>query len=207
MTRLTKRLHLSAASWADALDFVGPRVRTSLAGWALLALGLVAVLHGAERMDASQQAWDEAESTLKRLQRGGQRMAVTTQALAPSGRDPATAEPALAEGAWQHAGQLAQVLGFDWANVLRRVDTVADQEQVVLLQFSLDLAALGSGPDAQPEIKLQAAVRDDAHALQWLEAAGPYASLRSRERLSTPFDTRHGSYAWRVDVSIRGGGP
>lgn len=207
MKAMITRWRPSPQPWSDTLDFVGPRVRTSVVGWALLALGLVAVLHGTDRMDAARLAMDEAQTTLKRLQRGGRQMAVHTQAAASQAQDEALTAPELGATGWQHAAQLAQGLGFEWADVLGRIEDTADKEQVVLLQLSLDLATLGAGPDTQPELKLQAAVRDDAHALQWLEHAGPNVSLRSRERLTAPFTTSRGTYAWRVDMSIRGGRP
>jgi hypothetical protein len=197
----------SPASWSDELDFIGPRVRTSVLGWALLALGLVAVLRANDLAEASQQSLAEAQSLIKRLERGSRQVAVQEKAVAAVVQAHQDEVPALDDAGWHHAAQLAQWLGFDWARTLDQVDAASDGDHAVLTQFNLDLATLASGPDTQPELKVQAAVRDDVNALRWMELLGPNASLRTRDRLTAPFVTRHGDYAWRVDVVIEGGQP
>ncbi|RTL31632.1 MAG: hypothetical protein EKK47_07185 [Burkholderiales bacterium] len=193
--------------WADQLDFIGPRVRTSVMAWAVLALGLAAVVHAVEAMDASQQALVEAQQTYKRLQRGSRQAEVRTKVEFAAKQKQQDAVPVLDQGGWRHAAQVAQWLGFGWRDVLERVDQAADGEHAVLMQFNLDLSTLASGPDVAPELKLQAAVRDDVNALQWMSAMGPKASLRTRDRLNTPFTTRFGDYTSRVDVVLAGGQP
>lgn len=210
--------------WADELDFIGPRVRTSVVGWALLALGLVAVMHSADQVDRSEQALSEAQATLRRLARAGHqdalRQKVAAQALAPAGQGrrgreagaPAMAAspdgaPTLTPAGWQHAAQLALWLAYPWQATLDHVDEASVREHAVLTAFSLDLSTLGSAPGAGPEWKLQAAVQSDVNALQWVQALGPQASLRSREALDAPFTTTRGTYAWRVDAQLREGRP
>lgn len=193
--------------WADELDFIGPRVRTSVMGWALLALGLVAALHAAELADQSEQALADAQAVVKRLERGARQQAVREQVVSKVRQEEIDAAPTLNANGWRHAAQLALWLGYPWHDTLAHVDETAFQEQAVMTLLSLDLSTLGTGEDVQPEMKLQAAVRSDVAALQWMQALGPQASLRSRERLTTPFSTARGSYEWRVDVVMNGGRP
>jgi hypothetical protein len=198
---------LSPAAWSDELDFIGPRVRTSVLGWALLALGLVAALRANDLAEASQQSLLDAQVLIKRLERGSRQVAVQEQAVAAVVQAHQDEVPALDEAGWRHAAQLSQWLGFDWRRALDQVDAASDGDHAVLTQLNLDLSTLASGPEALPELKVQAAVRDDVNALRWMELLGPHATLRTRDRLSAPFVTRHGDYAWRVDVVVEGGQP
>ncbi len=193
--------------WAEGLNFLGPRVRTSFWGWALLALGVVAALHAADRAAAVQDELTEAQAVVKRLQRGERQVSVQAQAASAAQATQAASAPELKEEGWRHAAQLAQWLGFPWADTLDHIDAASLQHKAVLAQFSLDLATLASNEGVQPDLKLQAAVIDDTAALQWLEALGPQAMLRAREPLNAPFLTSQGRYAWRLDVVTTGGTP
>ena len=194
--------------WAAGLNFLGPRVRTSFWGWALLALGVVAALHAADRAAAVQGELTEAQAVVKRLQRGERQVSVQAQAQAQAAQaTQAASAPELQAESWRHAAQLAQWLGFPWADTLDHIDATSLKHKAVLAQFSLDLATLASNEGVQPDLKLQAAVIDDTAALQWLAALGPQAMLRAREPLNTPFLTAQGRYAWRLDAVTTGGTP
>jgi len=196
-----------AFGWAEGLNFLGPRVRSSFWGWALLALGVVATLHAADRAAAVQDELADAQAVVKRLQRGERQVSVQAQAASAVEATHAARVPELKEEGWRHAAQLAQWLGFPWEDTLDHIDATSLKHKAVLAQFSLDLSTLASNEGVQPDLKLQAAVTDDKAALQWLEALGPQAMLRAREPLNAPFNTTQGSYAWRLDVVTTGGTP
>lgn len=193
--------------WAEGLNFLGPRVRTSFWGWALLALGVVAALHAGDRAASVQDELAEAQAVVKRLQRGERQVSVQAQAASAADATHAARVPELKEEGWRHAAQLAQWLGFPWEDTLDHIDATSLKHKAVLAQFSLDLSTLASNDGVQPDLKLQAAVIDDTAALQWLEALGPQAMLRAREPLNAPFNTAQGNYAWRLDVVTTGGTP
>lgn len=197
--------------WAEALNRTGPRVRTGFWGWALLALGVVLMLHVADEATEVQAAQADAQATLQRLQRGERQLALADQARARAVSRPTegsgAAAPVLQGEGWRHAAQLALWLGHPWMATLDALDEQSWRSGVVLSRFSLDLATLGQGPGAQPEAQLQAAVRDDAQALQWLQALGPEVSLRTREPLAQPFTTPRGTYGLRIDAVRRQGLP
>ncbi len=190
--------------WAEGLNFLGPRVRTSFWGWALLALGALAALHAADAALAMQDDLAEAQAVIKRLQRGERQLSLRAQAASAAQAAQVASAPGLKDEGWRQAAQLAQWLGFPWADTLDHIDAASVQQKAVLTRFSLDLSALASNEGVQPELKLQAAVLDDQAALQWLEALGPLATLRAREPLDAPFNTVQGNYAWRVDVVTSG---
>ncbi len=193
--------------WAEGLNFLGPRVRTSFWGWALLAIGVLGALHAADRASAVQAEQAEAEAIVKRLQRGDRQLNVAAQAASAVQEAHASNTPELKPESWRQAAQLAQWLGFPWADTLDHIDAASFKQKAVLTQFSLDLSALASNEGVQPDLKLQATVIDDKAALQWLEALGPQAMLRTREPLAVPFSTSQGTYAWRLDVITTGGLP
>ena len=83
----------------------------------------------------------------------------------------------------------------------------ASAEQAVMLSFSLDIATLGSKPNTFPDVRVAAAVRDDASALRWAQALGASGQLLSRERLSSSFTAIAGQYDWRAQASWPGGTP
>ena len=197
---------ISPPQWAQELDFVGPRLSPSPWSWLLLLLGLVAlgvVLPQVQEV-AVQQA--ESQATLKRLQRAvhQQTLASRVPKAALSKVDQA---PALLPEAARHAAQMAQWLGYPWLDLLDQVDAAAKAEQAVMLGFNLDLSTLGSRADSAPDVRLSAAVRDDASALRWVQAQGGAAQLLSRERLSTPFLAAAGNYEWRAEALLVGGAP
>lgn len=203
---------MPVSGWAEGLNFVGPRVRTSFWGWALLAFGLIGLWHAADLRQQVQGELQEAQSLIDRLQRGERAQAVVDpRPLKTAQADAATATPAAApslhDEGWRQASQLAQWLGHPWAQTLDHVDAASLQEGAVLMQFSLDLATLGSQAGVVPEMRLQAAVIDDASAWRWLQALGPKAVMRSREPLAEGFATSRGAYALRVDVIGSGGRP
>lgn len=192
--------------WARELDFVGPRFSPSPWSWLALLLGLLAwgaILPQVQQLDVEQQ---EAQAVLKRLQRAEHQQAVMAKAPA-SHATPAEQAPGLSAESARHAAQMAQWLGYPWLAVLSQAEDAAKAEGAVMLGLSLDLATLGSKADVTPDVRLSAAVRDDASALRWVQAQGPSAQLLSRERLSTPFVAASGPYDWRAEAVIAGGTP
>ena len=211
-TRLVPGGHAVASrhdGWAEGLNFLGPRVRTSFWGWALLALGVIGALYAADRAAAVQDELTEAQAVVKRLQRGERQLTVQVQAREAEAAQAtqALSAPELKDEAWRQAAQLAQWLGFPWADTLDHVDATSLKHKAVLSQFSLELSTLASNEGVQPDLKLQVAVTDDLAALRWLEALGPQAVLRAREPLSAPFATSQGQYTLRLDALTTGGAP
>jgi hypothetical protein len=193
-------------AWADALDFVGPRVRTASWSWTLLLAGVVAVAWVVPQVNQAEQALVDAQADLKRLQRAAhqQKLAQTAPVRPDAKADQA---PALGSESARQAAQLAQWLGYPWMTTLSGLEEAAKAEHAVMLSLSLDVASLGARPDAWPEAHLGAAVTDDAAALRWVQAQGPSAQLVSRERLSTPFAVGSANYGWRVEAVVAGGAP
>jgi hypothetical protein len=200
------RHKLRAPAWAGELDFVGPRARTAPWAWGLLLAGLLALAWVLPQLTQVEADLQEAQQTLKRLDRAAHQQAVAAQApqVLP---DKADLAPPLSGDSAQHAAQLAQWLAYPWMRVMDQVDAAAHGEQAVMLSFSLDLATLGSKPGVWPEVRVSAAVRDDASALRWAQAQGPSAQLLSRERLGTTFVAANGQYDWRAETSWAGGTP
>ncbi len=204
---------LRAPRWRDELDFLGPRVRTSLVAWALLALGLVAVLHATDVLDASRQALDEAQADVRRLERAQHQARLSQQARQVSVKASMASRdgvPELDANGWRRAAEMAHGLGFDWLGAMDHIHATAAQEQVALTRLSLDLGAVQpgagtSGAGTGPAWRMQAAVREDAQALQWLDSLGRGASLRSRDKLPTAVDTPGGSLAWRIEATFEQG--
>lgn len=197
---------LSRPQWAQELDFVGPRVRTAPWAWALLLAGLVAVATELPLISQADADLLEAQTTLKRLQRAAhqQRLAAATpRASQAEGDAVATLTPESA----RRAAQVAQWLAYPWMAVIGQAESAAHTEQAVLLSFNLDLATLGSAPDAWPAAHVSAAVRDDASALRWAQAHGAHAQLLSRERLAASFESVAGTYDGRAEAMWPGGAP
>ena len=219
MNKLPPFLSGSASlPWAEGLNFVGPRVRTSFWGWALLAFGLIGVWHAFDLHRQSQSQLDDATEVVARLRRGaaGEARPVSTPVASGQGRakgagadqgKPGDQAPVLKDEGWRQAAQLALWMGHPWQATLDHVDATALQEGAVLMQFSLDLSSLGTQAGVMPEMRLQAAVIDDGAAWRWLQALGPRATMRSREPLAQGFSTARGAYALRVDVIGAGGQP
>ena len=198
--------------WAESLNFLGPRVRTGVWGWALLGLGLLACLHVADQASGLQSELDEARVSLQRLQHGERTQAVREAAAVKAAMgggegSAADAAPALQSDGWVRAAQLAQWLSYDWLRTLDRVDVASLDQHAVLMQLHLDLSTLGLAPGSQPELHLQAAVLDDDAALQWVQSLGPQATLITRDGLSSSFSSTPGTYAWRAEAVTSGAQP
>lgn len=200
------RLTWRAPRWARLLDFVGPRVDTAVWSWLVLAAGLLAAGMLAPQLDQMEQERQEARASLQRLQRAAHQQ--TLAATAPAMPDDKGAlAPPLTPDTAARAAQLAQWLGYPWMAVMRQIETTAQAEQAVMLSFSLDIATLGSKAGKLPDIRVSAAVQDDASALRWAQAQGPSAQLLSRERLGTSFTAAAGQYDWRVEATWSGDEP
>ncbi|MDE2401304.1 MAG: hypothetical protein KGL90_06535 [Burkholderiales bacterium] len=208
------RRRASIGAWAEALDFVGPRLHTALWAWALLVGGLAAGVYVSDEAQLALNARNDGQLALHRLQRAQHQLAVAKTApraasVAASGASAAKANvaPVLSTAAVRQAARVAQLLAYPWPTVIERIEQSAASEQAVLTSLSLDLATLGSRPDARPEVRLLAAVRDDASALRWAQAHGEGAQLLARTPLSNSFDTSQGRYAWQAEASWSGGQP
>lgn len=177
--------------WLDELDVVGPRWRASVWAWAVLALGLAMSVHAWQVVQAAQGEWQAAHDEVERLTRADQRVKRSVS-VAPSAGP--TSAPMLEPAGWRRAAELAQALARDWPAVLDRTALEAAEQKMLLTQWSLD-------PQGRV-LSLQAWARDDDSPLVWLGTMGPQAELQSRERLSTPVDTRWGAYVWRVQVRV-----
>jgi len=216
MTRLSTwfkqhaRPHASQADWADELDFVGPRVRTALWSWVLLLAGLTGAAWVWPMVTQADADMAQAQLDLKRLQRAVHQHALEIKA-AQAAQDPSAQDRGQAPGqtgltpeAMRHAAELAQSLGYPWLKVITQVEQAAQAEKAVMLAFSLDIGNLATAADAQPEVRLLAAVRDDESALRWAQTLGSTAQLRGREKLSAPFTSPSGTYEWRVEAAWSG---
>ena len=183
--------------WLDELDVVGPRWRASVWAWAVLVLGLAMGLNAWLVVEAVQTEHQAAQEEVDRLTRAEQRVtrAVSTApAPALTSTTSPTAAPVLEPAGWRRAAELAQALARDWPALLDSTALEAAEQKMLLTQWSLD-------PEGQV-LSLQAWARDDDSPLVWLGTMGPQAELQSRERLTTPVDTRWGAYVWRVQVRV-----
>ncbi|MGE5452835.1 MAG: hypothetical protein ACM3VZ_13465 [Acidobacteriota bacterium] len=188
-------------NWAHQLDFVGPRVATSVWGWGLLVVGLCLALQGADQVRSLQQAQADEQASLARLQRAEhQRQVAAAPLRAASGAQAAWSSEAL-----QSAQGVVRLLAYPWASVVNRVEQAALQEQALLLSFSLNQDLPLTDARAAVAVRLTAAVPTDEAALRWCQAHGDGAQLLSRERLSTPAPSPQGDYPWRAEVSWIGG--
>ncbi len=195
-------------AWADQLDFVGPRVRTARWSWVCLLAGVVAVAWVIPEVNEAQAELAQAHADVARLRRAAHQADVVRRAVAVGQpATPADAAPPLTGDAARQAAQLAQWLAYPWLKQLARVEAAAQAEQAVMLSFSLDLSPLASRPDAWPEMRLAAAVRDDVAALRWTQTLSPQAQLLSRERLSTPITVGAATFEWRVEALLGGATP
>lgn len=195
------------AHWAEALDFVGPRVRVAMGSWALLVGALAASMAVAEQAQTLATAQDDVQTTLRRLERAQHQKALALAAPRAASSPHAT-DPALTPAALKQAARVSQLLAYPWPAVIGRLEQAAQQERAVLMGFSLDINSLGGKLDALPPARLQAALPDDAAALRWVAAHGEGAQLVGRDALATPFDTVQGHYALRAEASwAAGAGP
>lgn len=204
----------SHPTWAESLNFAGPRVRASFWSWALLALGLIASVHALELSSQVDEAQGAAQAELLRL-RAHVAAPVPPKQVAPDAstavkRDEkpiAVQAPALPPQAWSSAAQLAAWLGHPWAAVLDHVDATAHQRGIALIRFQLDLGTWGTRAEQALSWRAQAAVPDDEAALAWVQALGPQAELQRRDALAQPVPSERGTLTWRIDVSASGGRP
>jgi len=99
--------------WAREIDFVGPRHRTSVWGWVLLGLGLLAAAYSAERLTQVEQEQLDAQAQMHRLTRAQrqQQLVVKAQDLAQTASSPEGAVPTLARADWRRAAQRGPVAG------------------------------------------------------------------------------------------------
>jgi hypothetical protein len=191
---------LRPASWSEALDFVGPRVRVALWSWAVLVGGLAACMAVSEQAQQSLASRDEAQAQWRRLERAQHQQALARAQPRAAKASESAAAPTLDDDTARKAARVAQLLAYPWAAVIERVEQSAQQERAVLTGFSLDIGSLGGSLDARPQLRLQAALRDDASALRWVAALGEGAQMLGRDALSTPFDTMQGHYALRGEA-------
>lgn len=206
----TKRPHADRADWAESLNFSGPRVRTSFWSWALLALGAIAVVHAMDlssQLEASEQATQAELSRLQTHARALSSAAPASSADQAGVVSPKEQAPALQPEGWRSAAQLSAWLGHPWATALDHADATAHQRGISLTRFQLDLGAWGARAWQPLAWRLQAAVPDDATALQWVQALGPQAELQRRDALPQPVPSERGTLSWRIDVSSGGGQP
>ena len=190
----------AAVRWSSQLDFVGPRIRTSVWGWALLVLGLCAALASVDQLGEVKQETASAQDSLRRLQRAEhQHKLAATPARSASGPEQAWSSEAMAS-----AQGVVGLLGYPWAPVLDRVEQAALQEQALLLSLNVDQDHPLSDSKTSTQVRVSAAVMDDVSALQWALALGDGAQLLARERLSTPAPSPQGDYAWRAEATWSG---
>jgi hypothetical protein len=197
----------SQHQWADELDFVGPRVRTASWSWVLLLAGVTAAAWLWPSVMQADADLTQAQLDLKRLKRAAHQQAVVAKAaqVARAKGEGKAIDPS--PDNMRHAAQLAQSLGYPWMQVFDQVEQAAQAEHVVMLAFSLDIGTVASAQDAQPEVRLAAAVRDDESALRWAQTLGASAQLRGREKLNVPFTAAPGQYDWRVEAVWTGETP
>lgn len=186
-----------ALTWSTQLDFVGPRVATSVWGWALLVVGLCVTLQVADQAHGVQQVLASEQASLNRLQRAQHQRQV---AMAPL-RSASASDQAWAPDALLSAQGVVRLLAYPWAGVFDRVEQAALQEQALLLSFNLNQDRTLSDTSMPAPVRLTAAVLTDEAALRWTTAHGEGAQLLSRERLSSPAPSPQGDYPWRAEVS------
>jgi hypothetical protein len=211
------RGRLQNPSWAEALDFVGPRVRTATWSWAVLGAGVLALLVVADQGDALHQAIDEEQAQLKRLSTADRAVRLARAAQAEVRSDKARAKaapdasasaaevpaaPKLDDQALPEAVNMVAFMAYPWPDLLRDVSQRAMDHQVVLMALSLDLSGWDAGASPVPMARLLAAVPSDEVALRWA-ADLPEGQLKTRSALQTPFSSLWGSFALKAEVQAR----
>lgn len=190
-------------NWAQQLDFVGPRVSTSLWGWALMVVGLCVVLYAADHAQSVQHAITAEQDALRRLQRAQHQHKVAQTPV----RSAPTVEAAWAPEALLSAQGVVRLLAYPWARTFDQVEQAALQEQALLLSLAVDQDNPLTDWRRPVVVRLSAAVINDEAALQWAAAHGEGAQLRMRERLAVPAPSPQGDYPWRADVTWVEGAP
>lgn len=200
---MTMRTFSRRFKWAQQLDFVGPRINTSLWGWALMVLGLCAAVYAADHAQNVQHAVDAEQATLHRLQRAQhQRQLAQAPLRSASNVDAAWQPEALAS-----AQGVVRMLAYPWAKTFDQVEQAALQEQALLLSLAVDQDKPLTDARSPIVVRLSAAVISDEAALQWAAAHGDGAQLLARDRMAMPAPSPQGDYPWRADVSWVGGAP
>lgn len=206
-----------AADWAEALNFAGPRVRTSPLAWIVLAgglLGLMALTDRADELHAKQQ---EAQAQLKRLQNAERQIRIdraialgtasgasaSTQLGGPGATGqhigpPLPAPPPLDKVSANQALTMLRLLAFPWEGLLARLDAGAEHRGVSLLGMSLDLTRQRSA-DEGLQLLAHGVVPDDATALTWAGEL-PSGRLVSRDMLTSPIASERHTYRLRVQA-------
>lgn len=199
-----RRASIARASWADDLDFVGPRVRTSPWSWLVLALGALALMVSVDAMDQVQGELDDAAVQAKRLSQADRQVRLARavlQGVRTAEAAQTTAPPALQGAHLVEVLGMARLLAYPWDEALNRVDADASAHQAVLLAMSVDLDKPGRDIRWAPTWRVQAAVRDDASALGW-SGQLPGGRILARDRLGQPFVGARGSYELKVDAQM-----
>lgn len=215
MSRFHRPSWLSARpSWADELDFVGPRVRTAVWSWLILAAGAVAMMSVIEVMDQIERDLVDSQQQFRRLSQADRQMRLSraieqrqASAGAEPGAMPVSSVPPLRGAGLADGLSMARLLAYPWAATLNRIEADASTHQVVMMAMSVDLDKPGPSLDGMPMWRFQAAVKDDPSALAWA-AQLPGGRLLSRDRLAQAFSAETGSYTLKVDAQMAGwGGP
>lgn len=183
---LWARAHAERAQrWAEALDFSGRPPPAAWWSWGVLALGALMLMALSFERDRLSDELVRAEARLRQAQRFEQQLALRMQRARASSADDqqrAVQAAALNEQTLRAATRLMQQLAYPWGDVLAGIEGASGE-----------VALLGLRHDTQGgEVHLEAAVRDDLSALQWLDALaadrGRFAQayLQSREPLQQP---------------------
>ncbi|MBP8190502.1 MAG: hypothetical protein KAX73_01600 [Aquabacterium sp.] len=200
---MNMRTFLRRFNWAQQLDFVGPRINTSLWGWALMVLGLCAAVYAADHAQNVQHAVDAEQATLHRLQRAQHQRQLAQAPL----RSASNVDAAWQPEALVSAQGVVRMLAYPWAKTFDQVEQAALQEQALLLSLAVDQDKPLTDARSPIVVRLSAAVISDEAALQWAAAHGDGAQLLARDRMATPAPSPQGDYPWRADVSWVGGAP
>ena len=131
---MTMRTFLRRFNWAQQLDFVGPRINTSLWGWALMVLGLCAAVYAADHAQNVQHAMDAEQATLHRLQRAQHQRQLAQAPL----RSASNVDAAWQPEALVSAQGVVRMLAYPWAKTFDQVEQAALQEQALLLSLAVD---------------------------------------------------------------------
>lgn len=196
-------------AWAGRLNFAGPQAVTAWWAWLVLGLGVAAPLWVSDQSEQMRAAHLEAQAQLKRLTRADRHLrlsrALTTAASSPQ---ETLAMPALAGAALNEAAGMGALLGYPWGRALSQVEAEGSAHQAVMMALSVDLSSMAEAaraPSASPVWPvwhLQAAVRDDAAALAWVNRL-PEGRLLTRERLAQPFTAPIGLYELKVNAQMQ----
>lgn len=112
--------------------------------------------------------------------------------------DPATLTPSLDDQSIVGVTVMSALLGYPWNAALQRLDQQAAKHQAVMLSVSANLSAsVEEAKEDRLVWRLQAAVKDDALAMQWATSL-PLGTLERRDDLAIPFTGPAGTYALKA---------